>query len=310
MTGSVRANTVDARAGRRRGGRRALPRHRAFRDHGPDPRVARLRHRATRSSASSRPTSSATGSTRISSPACPRRPTRSPQSMRAGERIVVFGDFDLDGVSAAAVAARGLRALGADVHAIVPHRFREGYGLSAAAIERLMALRAEARRHRGLRHLRGRRGRAARREGRARRRHRPPRAGRWACRSASRSSTRSSTRRVAPRATSPAAVSRSSSCTPSAVRLGKPIVWRELTDLATLGTVADIVPLSAENRALVADGVARMRDDDPRADRRARRGRGHLAADALVRGASRSRSRRGSTPQAAWPTRSSRSTCS
>ena len=61
-------------------------------------------------------------------------------TIRAGERIVVFGDFDLDGVSAAAVAARGLGAMGADVIAIVPHRFREGYGLSPAAIERLMLL--------------------------------------------------------------------------------------------------------------------------------------------------------------------------
>ena len=61
-------------------------------------------------------------------------------AIRDGERIVVFGDFDLDGVSAAAVAARGLRALGADVTAIVPHRFREGYGLSEAAIERLLPL--------------------------------------------------------------------------------------------------------------------------------------------------------------------------
>ena len=60
--------------------------------------------------------------------------------MRGGERIVVFGDFDLDGVSASAVAARGLASMGANVSAIVPHRFKEGYGLSAAAIERLLLL--------------------------------------------------------------------------------------------------------------------------------------------------------------------------
>ena len=52
----------------------------------------------------------------------------------------MFGDFDLDGVSASAVAARGLAAMGAKVSAIVPHRFSEGYGLSAAAIERLLLL--------------------------------------------------------------------------------------------------------------------------------------------------------------------------
>jgi single-stranded-DNA-specific exonuclease len=48
-------------------------------------------------------------------------------AVRGGEQIVVFGDFDLDGVSASAVAARGLAAMGATVTAIVPHRFKEGY---------------------------------------------------------------------------------------------------------------------------------------------------------------------------------------
>jgi len=41
-------------------------------------------------------------------------------AVRGGERIVVFGDFDLDGISASAVAARGLAAMGANVSAIVP----------------------------------------------------------------------------------------------------------------------------------------------------------------------------------------------
>ena len=56
-------------------------------------------------------------------------------AITAGEKILVFGDFDLDGVSAAAVAARGLTGLGGRVDVMVPHRFREGYGLSDAAIE-------------------------------------------------------------------------------------------------------------------------------------------------------------------------------
>ena len=41
-------------------------------------------------------------------------------------------------------------------------------------------------------------------------------------------------------------------------RLGKPHLWREFTDFATLGTVADLMPMRGENRALVSDGVARM----------------------------------------------------
>src|SRR5574340_1174888 len=43
-------------------------------------------------------------------------------AVRAGQRIVVFGDFDLDGISAAATAALGLQACGAQVEAVVPHR--------------------------------------------------------------------------------------------------------------------------------------------------------------------------------------------
>ena len=41
-------------------------------------------------------------------------------------------------------------------------------------------------------------------------------------------------------------------------RLGFPHLWRSYTDFATLGTVADLMPMRDENRALVADGLARM----------------------------------------------------
>ena len=41
--------------------------------------------------------------------------------------------------------------------------------------------------------------------------------------------------------------------------LGHDTVWRDLVDLATLGTIADIVPLTGENRAIVAEGLAMMR---------------------------------------------------
>ena len=41
-------------------------------------------------------------------------------------------------------------------------------------------------------------------------------------------------------------------------RLGFPHLWRSYTDFATLGTVADLMPMRDENRALVADGLTRM----------------------------------------------------
>lgn len=61
-------------------------------------------------------------------------------AIREKKRIVVFGDFDLDGISATTVLTRGLRALGACAFPFVPRRFEEGYGITAAAFERARAL--------------------------------------------------------------------------------------------------------------------------------------------------------------------------
>lgn len=54
----------------------------------------------------------------------------------AGERIAVHGDYDVDGISAAALLIEGLRALGASVDCHIPLRLRDGYGLSAEALQR------------------------------------------------------------------------------------------------------------------------------------------------------------------------------
>lgn len=59
------------------------------------------------------------------------------QALRANERIAIFGDFDVDGVTAAVVLTEGLRELGADVFAYIPHRFTEGYGLSLSSVDAL-----------------------------------------------------------------------------------------------------------------------------------------------------------------------------
>jgi len=57
--------------------------------------------------------------------------------VRAGTRITVHGDYDVDGVCATAVLVRALRALGADVDFHLPDRGADGYGLSEATVERL-----------------------------------------------------------------------------------------------------------------------------------------------------------------------------
>ena len=56
-----------------------------------------------------------------------------------GSRIVIHGDYDVDGVCSTAVLARALERLGAAPVCELPSRFDEGYGLSAAGVERQAA---------------------------------------------------------------------------------------------------------------------------------------------------------------------------
>jgi len=58
------------------------------------------------------------------------------QALEAGERVFVHGDYDADGICAAALLIRCLSSLGADVCYHLPHRLEEGYGLSSEAIRR------------------------------------------------------------------------------------------------------------------------------------------------------------------------------
>ena len=53
-------------------------------------------------------------------------------------KIVVFGDYDCDGVCATAIMSRTLKALGGDVSEFVPARLTEGYGMSEASIARML----------------------------------------------------------------------------------------------------------------------------------------------------------------------------
>ncbi len=182
-------------------------------------------------------------------------------AVRQRRSIVVFGDFDLDGISAATVLTRGLRVLGGDAMPFVPLRNDEGYGISEAAIERCMELspdvlvtvdcgisnREEANvlKRRGVEVL-------------ITDHHEPgdlvPQ-GVPVC-----------DPKLDPDCPSSilAGVGVALSCVQAlGARFGQPHLWREYTDIATLGTIADLVPLRDANRALVADGVKRM-GDNPR----------------------------------------------
>lgn len=60
------------------------------------------------------------------------------QAIHGDERMVVFGDFDADGVTATALLTDAIRSLGGHVEAFLPDRVTEGYGLTRTALERCL----------------------------------------------------------------------------------------------------------------------------------------------------------------------------
>ncbi|WP_437573033.1 single-stranded-DNA-specific exonuclease RecJ [Sorangium sp. So ce887] len=60
------------------------------------------------------------------------------RAVRAGERIAVFGDYDCDGITATAIMTGALRALSGQVVPLLATRVEGSYGLSAPALERVM----------------------------------------------------------------------------------------------------------------------------------------------------------------------------
>ncbi len=61
------------------------------------------------------------------------------RALRNRERIVLYGDYDVDGVSSLAIMARLLLGYGGDVRCFLPKRADEGYGLSPDAVGRCFA---------------------------------------------------------------------------------------------------------------------------------------------------------------------------
>lgn len=170
----------------------------------------------------------------------------------SGRPIMVYGDYDVDGITGTAVLVLALRALGAEVAYYIPDRFSEGYGFNTGALEAIfqkgydfilsvdtgVAALAEAA--------------AAREMG----------------------ITLVVTDHHEPGPTLPpvdALVNpKRPDCTypfkglsgvgvafKLALALGVPGVW-DLLDIVTLGTIADMVPLVDENRAIVREGLSRL----------------------------------------------------
>ena len=59
------------------------------------------------------------------------------RAVNTGEPIAVYGDYDVDGVTATALMVQVLSRLGAQVSPYIPDRFEEGYGVNNGALESL-----------------------------------------------------------------------------------------------------------------------------------------------------------------------------
>ena len=70
-------------------------------------------------------------------PGAVRAAARIVRAVREHQPIVIYGDYDVDGVTASAILWHVLNALKADVHVYIPHRLEEGYGLNTQAVNEL-----------------------------------------------------------------------------------------------------------------------------------------------------------------------------
>ena len=61
------------------------------------------------------------------------------QALKAQETIVIYGDYDVDGITSTSVMLRCLRRLGGNVEYYIPDRIEEGYGLNETALAELVA---------------------------------------------------------------------------------------------------------------------------------------------------------------------------
>lgn len=189
------------------------------------------------------------------------------QALKNGERIVIFGDYDLDGISAAALLVRGLRVLGGDIEVVLPSRLEDGYGLSETSIGYIEALKPQlvvtvdtgisSRDEVALLKARGI-------DVVITDHHEPG------------DLIPLDVEVANPKLNTGYGVGQchhGCGCELAGAgvalkllqavcgELDKPALWKQFVDLATLGTVADVVPLLGENRALVKAGIEKCNLD-------------------------------------------------
>jgi len=182
-------------------------------------------------------------------------------ALENGETVAVYGDYDVDGITATCLLTHFLRSRGGQVVPYIPNRMEEGYGLNREAVETLA--------HQGVRVIV------------------TVDCGITAVEEAAYARTLGLdviiTDHHECKETLPAAVAvvdpHRADCTYPfphlagvgvALKLalamtpeeGREEVFRAYADLANLGTVADVMELSGENRTIVMEGLARLADTD------------------------------------------------
>lgn len=65
------------------------------------------------------------------------------EAAKGRETVVVYGDYDIDGITASAVMIEGLAAQGIKATSYIPDRFEEGYGINQEALETLKAKKVD-----------------------------------------------------------------------------------------------------------------------------------------------------------------------
>ena len=60
------------------------------------------------------------------------------EAVREGKRILIFGDYDADGLCGSSLVYRILKAAGGDVQVLIPDRLRDGYSLRGDAVSRIL----------------------------------------------------------------------------------------------------------------------------------------------------------------------------
>ncbi len=178
------------------------------------------------------------------------------EAIEKGQRIRVHGDYDADGLTGTAILLGGLGQLGADIHPFIPHRLEEGYGVRMErvsehleACDLFITVDCGISNHAELKELVDNGVSVLVTDHHSPGALRPPGL-------------------VVHPALSPRLKDQAH---PTGAGVAFLLLWQvyallgkapplEYTDLAAIGTVADLAPLQGFNRALVMEGLRRLRD--------------------------------------------------